>query len=319
MKNCDSTVLAVSLCAMALMMASCAMTGGKAAVRPLPDLIGQNKGNVVVALLGMKGCQGTEKATAFLSEFSATKPAGVKVCRVDVPLQGRSLKRADNVGSGIDYRVDDRRTAAEWFEFFFYPTLYIVDREGVVRFAGDCEPEKVKDMVAGILSETSGAPKKMYTQPLVAVNETIPDFRIPDIDNKETSLSSLCKSNGVILLFSATTCGFSVDALSDLETLEKDFKCDKLGYVIVGFGQDANAVRDVYSKKSPGATVVIDADKSISAKHFGVSAVPFFYLLDQNRVVKDRRPFVYGTAKAAVAKALGKGDGAGCGEASGAG
>jgi hypothetical protein len=291
------------MCAMGMIVASCAMGGGD--ISPsVPCIISQNKGNVIVALLGMQGCPGTEQATPFLAEFSRTKPEGVVVYRVDVPLQGKSLEKAENVSSSINYLVDNDGAIANWFEFFFYPTLYIMDRDGVVRFTGGCEPEKVRAMVSELLSEKPGSEKTMYTPPLVKVKEVIPNFRISDVNNKKTSLDALCASNGAILFFSATTCGFSVRALSGLETLKKDFKDDKLNYVIVSFGQDAKTVHDVYSRKSPGSIVIIDTDKSVSAKYFGVSAVPFFYVLNKNRVVMDRHPFVYETAKAAIAKAV---------------
>jgi peroxiredoxin len=318
MKNHRNVVAAALMCIIAMIVASCGHRDAKKTVSD-PDIISQNKGKVIVALLGMPGCPGTQQATAFLTDFSTTKPAGVVLYRVDVPLEGKPLQKAANVSSNINYLVDTHRTTANQFEFFFYPTLYIVDRDGVVRFTGACEPEKVKAMVSELLAEKPGGEKKMYTQPLIKVGEVIPDFRISDVNNKKTSLGAHCASNGAILFFSATTCPFSVGALSDLETLKKDFKSSKFKYVIVSLGEDAKTVKDVYSGKSPGSIVLIDADKSVSAKYFGVSAVPFFYVLNKNRMVVDRRPFVYGTAKAAIAKALGVSGGSGTGCAEGAG
>lgn len=313
MRDCRSQATAVVLCAVTMIVASCGPSGDR---RPpsVPDIVSRNKGNVIVALLGMEGCPGTEKATLFLSEFSKTKPDGVVVCRVDVPLRGRSLRKADNVSSNINYTIDNDRKSAAWFDFFFYPTLYIVDKDGVVRFTGGCEPEEVKAMVAEILSEAPCVKKKMYTLPLAKAGEVIPDFRIAGADNKEVSLGALCATNGAILFFSTTTCGFSISALDDLEKLKQDFK-KKFGCVIVSFGQDAETARDVYSNKSPGTIVVIDADKSVSRKHFGVSAVPFFYVLNKDRTVIGCGPFVYGSAKAALHRAFGTGRGTGCGAA----
>lgn len=289
----------------------------KQIVKPIPasDVIMQNKGNVVVALLGMEGCPGTETATTFLADFSKTKPEGVRICRVDVPLPGRKVEKAGNVSSALEYLVDNDRTLARRLEFFFYPTLYIMDRDGVVRFSGGCDPDKVRMMATELASEPAGAEKKMYTPPLVRVGEIIPDFNIGDINGKEVSLGKLCGQDGAILFFGSTYCPFSLDATADLERLKKDFADRKLSYVVVSFGQTADKVREVYARETPGSVVVIDADKSVSGRQFGVSAVPFFYLLDKNRKVLDRCPFVYDSVKSAIVKAQGKANGTGCGPA----
>lgn len=316
MRKGQRPLMALILCVTAGMLTSCALLGPKGPP-PVPDLVSQNKGQVVVALLGMQGCPGTEQATTFLADYSRTKPAGVVVYRVDVPSQGMPLKKADNLDSNIQYRVDSRRRVADWFEFFFYPTLYIVDPCGVVRFAGGCEPEKVKMMVSEILAEKPGTPGKIYTPPLVKVGDVIPDFRLPDIQNREVSLGSVCAGKGTFLFFSATTCPFSVSALKDLERLKKKFKGGEFGFVIVGFGEKAAAIKDVYASQSPGSQVLADADKSASATHFRVPAVPFFYVLDKDRRVLGRGPFTYKSAEAVLTGMGGRGAASGCAPAGG--
>lgn len=309
------------LVAMAMLVSSCGLlgpnAGGTARPVPVPEVVAQNKGKVIVVLLGMEGCPGTEAATSFLTRYSKSKPEGVAVYRIDVPLRGKSLGPASNLDPALNYLVDGRRTAAAWFEFFFYPTLYIVNKDGVVRFAGGCEPEKVKAMVSEILCEKPDSEKKMYTPPLARVGSNIPDFKIMDLDGKETSLGSVCKDKGALLIFSSTTCPFSVNALDDFEKLKKRYG-RKTGFAIVAFGENAATVKSVYSEKSPGSTVLIDADKSLSTKYFSVSAVPFFYVLDKGRNVVERRPFVYDSARAGISMLLGgkaAGGSRGCGDA----
>ncbi|MDD4870811.1 MAG: redoxin domain-containing protein, partial [Kiritimatiellae bacterium] len=287
---------------------SCSREGVKTkelVAAPVPDVIAQNKGNVIVALFGIPGCPGTDQAIPFLEEYSKTKPKGVVVCRVDVPFPGEKLDKARNISPNINYALDNDRAIAGRLEFFFYPTLYILDKDGIVRFAGGCEPDRVRTMVSEILSEGPSVEKKMYTPQLVNVGEIIPDIKMPDMEGKETSLSSLCSNYGSVLFFSSTACVFSVSALNDLEKLKKDFADKKFSRVIVSFGQGVNEVKGFYSEKSPGSIVVIDADKSVSTKYFGVPAVPFLYILDKDRKVLDRRPFAYDVAKTAISKAYG--------------
>jgi peroxiredoxin len=270
-----------------------------------PDFLAQNKGRIVVALFGMEGCEETAKATKFLADFAKTVPQGVLVCRIDVPPPGEPIEKAENIAPSLIYALDENRAMASRLDFFFYPTLYVIDKDGAVRFEGECHPGKVKNMVSELVAETPGAEKKMFSLPLVKTGEIIPDFHVPGADGGETTLAKLCGTAGAILFFSTTTCPFSVKALEDLEKLKKDFKGRNFNYVIVSLGEDAAAAGSVYREKSPGSTVAIDADKLISSKHFGVTAVPFMYVLDKDRKVVERRPFVYETAKAAIAKAQG--------------
>jgi thiol-disulfide isomerase/thioredoxin len=310
-----ASVVAALVLSLAFM--SCVVSCRKA--QTAGDIFEQNRGKVMVVLLGMKGCPGTEAATQFLVEYAKAKPDGIAICRVDVPPPGQEIAKAEEIAPCLKYVVDNNRDIADRLEFFFYPTLYVIDKDGVVRFSGACEPDKVKTMVSEMLSEVPGGKKKMYTPPMAGVGQIIDDFEAREVDTSRTSLGEMCADTGMLLFFSSTTCPFSVAALDDLEKIRKEFGQTNFNYVIVSFGQGSNEIRDVYAQKSPGTTVVLDGDKKISETYFGVSAVPFMYVLDKDRRVVDRRPFLYGNARTAVAKALGLAvTDSGCG-ASGAG
>ncbi|MFZ2654455.1 MAG: redoxin domain-containing protein [Victivallales bacterium] len=278
-----------------------------------PDIISENKGKVIVIMMGMEGCPGTEENTPFLTEYSKSKPDGVAVYRVDVPPPGTKIQKASNISADLKYVLDNERGIADKLEFFFYPTTYVLDRDGVVRYSGDCKPEETRKMVGEIAAEQPGAEKKMFTLPLASIGDTIPDFKMTSGDGKELSMKGICGDSGAILFFSSKSCPFSVRALSDLEKIRQEFKDKKFNCAIVSFGEGADAFKDLYSEKVPGSIVLVDKDKTISNAKFGVSAVPFFYVLDKDMKVVDRKPFQYDAAKTAVAKASGAG--AGCGGA----
>lgn len=294
--------------ALALLAVSCGpreQAGSSTPALPSGDLLSRSRGKVVVALLGMAGCPGTEKATPMLADLAKTLPPDAVVCRIDVPPAGQTIKEAENLGPNLLYAFDGKREIAARLDFFFYPTVYVLDREGVVRFSGGCEPEKLRAMVTELVAEPAGAEKKMFTPPLAAAGSVIPDFQIAGADGATTSLRTLCGEAGALLYFSDTSCPFSLGGVKDLEKLKKDLAGSKLNFVIVSFGQAASDFGTTYASQSPGSAVVVDADKSLGTKYFGVYAVPFVYLLDRDGKVLDRRPFAYDAVRTAAAKALG--------------
>ena len=87
-------------------------------------------------LLGMSGCPGTENATEVLTGYARTKPDGVGILRLDVPPPGEVLGCVEGWDAPFPRELDARRKTADRLDFFFYPTLYIFDGEGVERFQG---------------------------------------------------------------------------------------------------------------------------------------------------------------------------------------
>ncbi len=242
----------------------------------------------------------------FLTEYAKEKHEGLAVVRVDVPMQaGGSVREPASLDSELNYVVDSNRVVADKMEFFFYPTLYIVDKDGVVRYRGECEEEKIRKIVSEILTENPSSPKKMYTPPLLEIGSRVADFTGTTIGRKKTSLNKLKGKTATFLFFGATTCPFSVKAAGNLPALSSEFKTKGVGFVIVNFGQSANEIRSVYSEKAAGLTVIVDADSTISEKTFKVPAVPFFYVLDKDLKVLERKPFTVAAAKTAIGKNFG--------------
>ena len=181
----------------------------------------------------------------------------------------------------------------------------MLDKDSVVRFSGGCKPEEIRKMVAEILAEQPGGEKKMYTPPLVKIGDSIPDFRIASAEGKDVSLKEICGDTGAVLFFSKKSCPFSVNALSGMAQIMGEFKDKKFNYAVISLGEEAGDFKNLYKDKLPGSIILVDKDKSISAGKFGVSAVPFFYVLDKDMKVVERKPFQYAPARTAVAKTLG--------------
>jgi hypothetical protein len=87
--------------------------------------------------------------------------------------------------------LDKDRKLAEKLDFFYYPTLYVFDRDSELRFAGGCDAQRLPEMVAEIAGEKPGAPKKMYSLTQPAAGAAAPAFSARSLDGKDVALESL--------------------------------------------------------------------------------------------------------------------------------
>lgn len=277
----------------------------KAGPRAPVDPLAGYRGKTLVLLMGMPGCPGTAKAAGFLAEYSREKPEGVAVVRLDVAPPGDSVAEPRGGDAGFVHEVDRGRKVADRLEFFFYPTLYILDKDGKVRFRGGCEPDRVREMVAEIAAERPGAPTRVYTPPLPAVGTAAAAFAGKDLDGKDVSLEALRGKAATLLFFGSTTCPYSKDAVSSLPALAAEFGGKGAAVAVVNIGESPKAIRPFYASKAPRITVVADETSDIGEKKYGVRTVPFFYVLDKAGKIAARRPFTPDAARLALAKALG--------------
>ena len=128
------------------------------------DLINANKGSIQVLLLGMPSCPGTNEGTPKLTAYSKTAPDGVFVARLDIPPQGKTLNaKPDGLDPALSYAIDSDQKVAETLEFFFYPTLFILDKDLKVRYHGDADFDNVSIMVDEMIKENPSKPGKIYT------------------------------------------------------------------------------------------------------------------------------------------------------------
>jgi peroxiredoxin len=236
---------------------------------------------------------------------------------VDVPPPDAEAEPVADWQQPYTYVVDEKRELAERFEFFYYPTLFILDREGTARFAGNCEIEKVKQMVAEIQAEKPDSPKKIYTPPLPALGTAAAPFTGKTLDDKEAKLDILRGKKGTLLFFGSSTCPFSVQALEHVKKIAEEFGKQDVSVVVVNKSEPAEGVRKVYAQHSPSAPVVLDSDGAIF-KSYAMEPVPFFFVLNAAGKITHRRPF---TAEAATAdlKAMLEGKSASAAKGCGAG
>lgn len=292
------------------------------AERPVPvpltaqNLLERSKGQVLVLLMGMEGCPNTRRGTETLAEYAAQRPAGVTVVRVDAPPPAEELAPVPEWKQPYAYVFDAGREVADRLEFFFYPTLYVLDRDGTVRYSGGLDLEDLQRMVSEIVAEQPGAKKKIYTPPLPAVGTPGADFRAKTLDGKDAGLASLRGPKGAFLYFASTACPFSVRGLPAVAQLAKSFGEKGVGFTVINKQEAVEDVRRVCAENAPELPVVVDTDAAI-CKAYGVEPVPFFFILDGKGAIAERRPFTPESATAALNQLLGLASKAG--KATGAG
>jgi thiol-disulfide isomerase/thioredoxin len=274
-------------------------------VKTEPDVIARRRGKVLVLLLGMPGCPGTGRAAEFLAGYADTKPGGVALLHLDVPAPGDSLPVPEGGSDEFPHELDAGRRAAEWLEFFYYPTLYVLDAEGVERFQGGLEPGRFEEMVAAVLAEKPGDEKHVFTPPLPKVGSAAPEFSGSDLEGKPVTLAGLRGKKATLLFFGSPGCPFSAEATSALPPLAKEYGPKGAAVAVVDVGGSADEVRDFYTESAPGITVVADPERKISGGGYAVRGVPFFYVLDAGGKIAARKPFTAEAAAAELASALG--------------
>jgi peroxiredoxin len=253
----------------------------------------------------MPGCPGTERATEFLSLYARSKPHDVAIMRVDVPPPGGTLPALSTWKAPFGRVVDKDRSIAGKLEFFFYPTFYIIDRDGGVRFSGQCRPGEVEKMVREIGSEKPGAAKHLYSSPMPKIGAVAHNFTGTTVDNKRISLAQMSKGKVTLLFFGSTSCPFSMKATESLPGIVSEFRARDVAFAIIDKGSSGDSIKAFYGEKAPGIPVIIDKEGAISEKEFGVSAVPFFFVLDKKGTIVQRKPFTPESARSALSILLG--------------
>lgn len=266
---------------------------------PESFVLGQ-KGKVVVALLGIEGCSGTRKATEVLAKISKDCPKDLVLARLDVPFQMESpFKPSTNWIYDYYQATDTDRKVANRLEFFYYPTLYVIDRDGEVRYVGSCEEEKLKSMVAEILQEKPGIQKKIYTPPMLAIDTAAPLFQTKDFNGQDVDLQQVLTKGPTLLFFTSVSCPFSLKAVQNLPALEKEFQGKNVSFIVIENATNNKKINDTYQKMEFNGIIIIDKDNAISQK-YNVEPVPFYFAVDKAGKITARGPYTELSARQAL-------------------
>jgi peroxiredoxin len=270
----------------------------------LSSLLKDHHGRVLILLVGADGCPGTAKATTALDQYISAKPKSVSVMRLDVPLPKEMHKPTSAWKHSFPRFTDKGRKIADKLEFFYYPTLYVFDGQGMKRYAGACDKGKIARMAREILAEKPGAKKKVYTLPMPAVGKSAPAFSGKMLTGKAATRASLMKKRGLLVIFSRTSCPFSAGEIPQFKDIAGRYRDKGVGVVVVNQEEELGTIKPVYEKKCAGVPVIWDRSGDI-CKSYGVDAVPFFFLLNEDGKIVARRSFAHPAAVNSINAMLG--------------
>ncbi|MFL6229256.1 MAG: redoxin domain-containing protein [Pyrinomonadaceae bacterium] len=114
-----------------------------------------------------------------------------------------------------------------------------------------------------------------------AIGTTVEDFKLPDADGQERTLSSLKGKNGTVLIFIAVGCPVSNAYNERMEKLYEDYKAK--GVAVVGINANttdsAADVRAHAKEKNLNFVILKDADDRV-ADRLGAGHTPEAFFLD---------------------------------------
>jgi len=251
-------------------------------------------GKVVVLVMGMEGCANTMAASKALVAMAPDLPEDVATARIDAPPPGGTVDAVEGWKHAPWYGLDAEREVADRLDFFFYPTIYVLDREGGIRYAGGMEVAKLKEVVDAVRAEKPGDEKQIFTPPLVAIGDAGPAIGEFEFE----------RDGPTLVFFNSVSCPFSTKALEELVDVELFFGKHDIQYVVVEISKQGAKAKKLHEDNEVSGDLVHDAQGAIG-EAYGVSAAPFFYVLDDTGTVTARAPYTALAAKQALGALLG--------------
>jgi peroxiredoxin len=120
-----------------------------------------------------------------------------------------------------------------------------------------------------------------------AVGSTVAEFKLPDVDGKDHSLSSIKGKNGTVLIFIAVQCPVSNAYNERMEKLAQDYKARGINVI----GVNANSTESASDVKAHAAShnltfLILKDNGNKLADTLGAERTPEAYVLDNgNKIV----------------------------------
>ncbi len=127
--------------------------------------------------------------------------------------------------------------------------------------------------------------------------ETMPDFRLPDMDNKNVNLESFLGKGPVIIDFWASWCNPCKVSMPYLNTLAEKYDSLTVVMVSIDAAKAVSRAKNYLKSKNFKFVGLFDSDQ-VLAKKLNVSTVPHTFILDsRGNIVHSHVGFEPGTEK----------------------
>lgn len=120
-------------------------------------------------------------------------------------------------------------------------------------------------------------------------SQTIPNFKLTDLNKKTVLLHQLTKENELTLVSMVTlSCPYCLKEIKDYTRLSQKFGTKKVGFVALFLDNNARMIQSlIASDKIAYPVLIAGADMP---KYFGVRGVPFTFILDSNHNIIETIP-----------------------------
>lgn len=115
-------------------------------------------------------------------------------------------------------------------------------------------------------------------------DQPAPDWILKDTDNNSIALENL-KSKVLLIQFTSVSCGPCRASVSFLNQLESEYDKKEFDFVAIeSYSQSSNVLKS-YRQRSDMKYKFLMSNKEVT-KSYQIEAVPTFYILDKNRVIR---------------------------------
>lgn len=117
------------------------------------------------------------------------------------------------------------------------------------------------------------------------LNKKAPDWTLQSADKRPVSLSDF-KSKVLMIQFTSVTCGPCKASIPFLKELQKEYKESDFEFVAIESSSNNTNVLKTYMDRNRFNYQFLLSDKQV-IKDYSISSYPVFYILDQNRIIKE--------------------------------
>lgn len=117
------------------------------------------------------------------------------------------------------------------------------------------------------------------------LNKKAPDWTLQSADKEPVSLSDF-KSKVLMIQFTSVTCGPCKASIPFLKELQKEYKESDFEFVAIESSSNNTNVLKTYMDRNRFNYQFLLSDKQV-LKDYSISSYPVFYILDQNRNIKE--------------------------------
>lgn len=128
----------------------------------------------------------------------------------------------------------------------------------------------------------------IFLQPSVKKGVPAPDFRLPDLNGQEVTLSQF-RGKVVFLNFWATWCPPCIEEMPSINALQKKVQSNDFVILTVNIDQTGREnIKKFVDSRGLEFRVLLDPKSDVSAGKYGISGVPETFLIDRNGIVIER-------------------------------